>query len=293
MKETNYSFLVIGSTKESTEAGESFKRYVGVGSSYVLAVNPTKAELEKIEGREIANDPEYLVDGENGKEARIVFSVKTDPESNNGIEITNRAMFILRNTPSYNRDNTKVQVIDKYGNFAWAATEDAKAHKALGGKIDAGYRIARVGECALVDFLKNYLVVPEAYSYQNGNWVKKSDEEAAKGEFMLENIDDYFKGDFSEVKGAIALQPNNKVKLLYGVRTTDDNKQYQTVCTREQMTLKNNSTAAGLQRLEKQLMEAKNRGAFPTTEYKVQELAEYTVEPTNMAAPEPSEETPW
>ena len=36
----SYSFLTIGKTQESKEAVE-FKRYVGVGSSYVIAVNPT------------------------------------------------------------------------------------------------------------------------------------------------------------------------------------------------------------------------------------------------------------
>ena len=41
----NFSFLAIGKTGESKEAVE-FKKYIGVGASTVLAVNPTKAELE-------------------------------------------------------------------------------------------------------------------------------------------------------------------------------------------------------------------------------------------------------
>lgn len=106
----SYAFLAIGKTQESTETKE-FKKYVGVGSSFVIAVNPTKKELETIYGHEIPNAPEYVVDTDRGKEARITFVVKTDPSVNNGIEIINRVMFTLRNAPAYNKDESKVQVI--------------------------------------------------------------------------------------------------------------------------------------------------------------------------------------
>ena len=48
MKKNYLSFLAIGKTEESKEAGESFKRYVGLASSHVIAVNPTKKELSEI-----------------------------------------------------------------------------------------------------------------------------------------------------------------------------------------------------------------------------------------------------
>ena len=59
MKTINFSksFLMVGNTQESKEAAE-IKRYVGIGTSKVLAINPTKAELEKIYGRDIQNDPQ-------------------------------------------------------------------------------------------------------------------------------------------------------------------------------------------------------------------------------------------
>ena len=59
----SYVFLAIGKTQESTEG---FKKYVGVGSSFVVAVNPTKKEFEDIIGHEVANDPEYVVNTDNG-----------------------------------------------------------------------------------------------------------------------------------------------------------------------------------------------------------------------------------
>ena len=283
----SYSFLAICKTKESTESVE-FKKYVGVGSSFVVAVNPTKKELEDIYGREMANDPEYVVSTDNGKEARITFVVKTDPDVNNGIEMINRVMFTLRNTPAYNRDKTKVQVIDKFGNTTWANSEDAKAGKKLLSsngnplKIDGTYRMAAQGEPELVNFLKIYLGVEDAFKYVNGSWVKKDDEENYV--FGLEKVKDYFNGDFSEIKEALALQPNNKVKLLYGVRTTDEGKQYQAVATRVNMVLPNYAGSKALARLEQELANAKSAGSFSNTDYRVQELAEYTVEATDLSS---------
>ena len=289
------SFLAIGKTQESKEVGEnSFKRYVGLGSTYVKYVQPTKKEIDEFFGFESQNEPEYVKDGENGKEVHITFLLQTDPEVNNGIELKSRAMFTLRATPAYNRDQTKVQVLDGYGNYTWANAEDARMGKPIVSasgnpqKIDTKYRMACVGECDLIAFLKKYLCVPDAFNYVNGAWVKKDN--AAECVFSLEHIKDYFKGDFSELKEAIALQPNNKVKLLYGVRTTDEGKQYQAVCTRGELILANNANANAITRLERDLVNAKQAGAYATTDYRVQELQEWDVKPTNLDIPKNSED---
>lgn len=290
MKTINFSksFLAIGKTQESKEASEGFKRYVGVGSTFVKGVQPTKKEIDEFFGFESQAEPEYVKDGENGKEAHITFLLQTDPETCNGIELKSRAMFTLRATPAYNRDQTKVQVIDQYGNYTWVDTEDAKAGKAIThngnpAKIDTKYRMACVGECDLVAFLKKYLCVPDAFNYVNGTWMKKEDADDYK--FALENIKDYFKGDFKELKEALKLQPNNKVKLLYGVRTNDEGKQYQAVCTRGELILPNAASANALTKLEKDLVNAKQNGAYQNTDYRVCELQEWTVEPTNLEKP--------
>ena len=287
MRKKAVNFLAIGKTQESKEVSESgFKRYVGVGSTFVKGVQPTKKEIDEFFGYESQAEPEYVKDTDQGKEAHITFLLQTDPETCNGIELKTRAMFTLRATPAYNKDQTKVQVIDSYGNYTWINVEDAKAGKAIvtasgnPQKIDTKYRMACVGECDLVSFLKKYLCVQDAFNYVNGVWVKKEDADNYK--FVLENIKDYFKGDFKELKEALKLQPNNKVKLLYGVRTNDEGKQYQAVCTRGELVLYNNANASALTRLERDLTNAKQNGAFQNVDYKVCELQEWTVEPTNL-----------
>jgi hypothetical protein len=255
----------------------------------VKGVQPTKKELDEFFGFESQAEPEYVKDGENGKEAHITFLLQADPSIHKGIDLKARAMFTLRQAPDYNRDETKVRVIDQYGNYTWVNVEDAKAGKAIllangnPAKIDTKYRMACVGECDLVAFLKKYLCVGDAFNYVNGVWIKK--ENADECVFGLEHIKDYFKGDFSELKEALALQPNNKVKLLYGVRTNDEGKQYQVVCTRGELILYNGANANALTRLEKDLANARQNGAYQNTDYRVCELQEWTVEPTNLEKP--------
>lgn len=296
------SFLVVGNTKEVGES-QGFKRYVGLAGCHVLAVNPKKEERDKIMGFESPAEPEYVKKDDQGTTAMVDFIVKTDPKTNNGIELTQHASFFLRPEPAYNKDKTKVQVIDQYGNFAWADAEIAKQGGALPNvqKLDK-YRMACVGECALVDFLKKYLGVGDAYDYKNSSWVKKDEAQANDCLFTLEHLSDYFKGDFSELKEAIALQPNSKIKLLFGVRTTDEGKQRQTVCTHERLMLSNAASAQGADRLAKELARMKEAGFMATTDYRVQELAEYDVQPSNLSNPileagaaavDSSEKMPW
>lgn len=284
----SYSFLTVSKTKESTSS--SFKRYIGLGSSFILAVNPAKKQLDDLMGFESQNEPEYTGSDDNGKFARIRFIVKTNPEANNGVEITSQLSFTLRNAPAYNKDHTKVQVIDRYANSTWANAEDVKAGKVIldkngqPKKIDTKYRIARMGEADLLAFLRVYLNVEDAFEYKNGVWVLK--ENPADAVFMLDQIDKYFEGDFSELREALALQPNNEVKLLYGVRTNDEGKQYQVVASRAEFILRNNAGAKAYAKLEKQLANAKNGGAYVNTEFQVQDLKEYSVEPTNFSTQE-------
>lgn len=295
-----FAFITVGKTKESTEAAE-FKRYIGVGSTRVLAVNPSKQERDELLGYEIPQEPEYTGTDDNGQFARVSFIVATDPAVNNGIDIKNILSFTLRPVQACNRDQTKLQVIDDFGNSAWGPADDVKAKKQLLNangtplKIAPNYHIACRGEADLVAFLKAYLNVEDAFDYANGTWsLKKNTEDYV---FKLEHIKNYFTGDFSEIKEAIKLQPHNKVKLLYGVRTTDEGKQYQAIASGGEFILRNSANSHMLARLEKNLFNAKQAGRYATTEFKVQELQEFSVTPTDLSQPaqssEDSEAMPW
>lgn len=287
MEKTNFVFMAFSKGTESKD-GNKIARYVGVAPVFVLAVNPNKTVLEKLYNTHLENDPEYLGEVEVGEDkhkvqnVRIDFIVKTDAEKCGGIEFITKVAFFLRKEYRYNRDKTKVQVIDKYGRTAWVTIEQAKAHeipvyKNGPANIDKDYRPAYHGEEELTNFIKAYLNIPNVMKYVNNTWVMVDNPEDC--EARLDSIDEYFKGNFKELREAIALQPDNKVKVLFGVRTTDDNKLYQAVYN--QMFLKNNIT--DYSKLDENLQERKAAGAYPTTEFVVGDLKEYNVEATDLS----------
>jgi hypothetical protein len=304
-KNIGFNFMAFSKGAVSTE-GNTVKRYVGVAPVFVLGVNPNKEELEKLYNTQLENAPEYLSEVEVGEDkhkvpnVRIDFIVKTDAEKCGGIEFTTKVSFFIRKEPRVKKDGSKIQVIDKYSRTAWVTKEQYKNKEipvyANGpANIDKDYRACFHGEEELTNFIKAYLNIPNVMKYVNGKWVMGDNLDLC--EARLEHIEDYFKGDFSELRGAIALQPTNKVKVLFGVRTTDDNKQYQAVYT--QMFLKNNIT--DYSKLDANLQERKAAGAYPTTEFIVGDLKEYNVEATDlsnsgssdMPFPKAEESSPW
>lgn len=293
----NKLFMAFGAGKESTE-GSVVKRYIGVAPVFVLAVNPNKTELEKLYDTEIDNAPEYIGESEVGPEGnkktvpqvRLDFIVKTDSDKC-GVDMMTKVSFFLKREARYNRDATKIQVINKYGETTWLPVDNAKngtVPENLSWFEPANFRPAYIGEEELTAFIKAYLGIPnKSYRNKNGEVVEIKDKSEA--EARLDNIENYFKGDFSEPRTLIALQPKNKVKCMFGVKTTDDNKQYQAVYT--QKFLKNNVT--DYSKLDKDLQERKSNGAYPDTEFSVCDIKEYTVESTDFTGTTTNDETPF
>lgn len=284
---TNKIFMAFATGSESTE-GNVVKKYTGVGSVGVLAVNPNKETLEKLYNTTINDDPSYLSEVEVGPEGnkytvpqvRIDFIVQTDPEKCNGIDMKTKIPFFITKEVRYNRDRSKVQVINKYGETTWLPIENAKSGTVpanLSWFEPADFRPAYIGEEDLTGFLKAYLNIPnKSYRKSNGEVVELPNK--ADAEARLDKIENYFKGDYSELREAISLQPKNRVKGLFGVRTTEDGKQYQAVYV--QKFLKNSVT--DYSKLDAELQDRKAAGAYPTTEFEVCDLKEYTIEPTDF-----------
>ena len=305
-------FMAFASGSESKENVR--KLYKGIAPVFVRAVNPNKTVLSSFYGVDIEEDPVYTGETEIGNDGnkktvpqvRIDFLVVTNPEKSNGIEMKTKISFFIKKAFRYNRENTKVQVIDKYGQTAWPTIEEAKVHAIPQyengpANLDADYRPAYIGEEDLVGFIKAYLNIPNpSFSYKDkntGEIVVKTLPNLDDALARLDGIDNYFKGDFKELESILKLQPNNVVKACFGVRTTDENKQYQAVYT--QKFLKNVIT--DYSRLDKDIQDKKDAGSYSTTEFSTEPLHEYNVEPTNFStgvSQSPSEDStstsgPW
>ena len=284
--------MAFASGKQTTD-GASVARYIGVAPIYVLGVNPTKSELEGYYNTSLEKEPEYTGSKDNVPFVRIDFVVKTDATRSNNIDLTTKVTFFLRREKRVNRDNTKVQVIDKYGRTAWVTNEQLNAKEIPmytngPANLDADYRPVYNGEENLTNFIKTYLNIPSVQKYVNGAWVMVDNPQDC--EARLEHIEDYFKGNFQELKEIIAMQPNNKVKALFGVRAADNGSLYQDVFG--DMFLRNNST--DYTRLEKEVTERKNNGAYPNSLFTICDLREYTVEATNLdSSTVEVEDDPW
>lgn len=291
--------MAFASGQKSGEALE-IKRYTGVGSFYVLAVNPSKEELEKFYERELDNAPQYVGEAEVGPEGnkvkvpqvRIDFIIKADPErykesDGKPLNLITKQSFFLRKCFKYNKEGDKTQVIDKYGNTAWVTLEELKNHSIPvynngPANISSEYRQAIDGEDLLIQFLIAYLNMPSCLDYHKdtNSFSLKSEDKLKECEAILEHIDDYFKGNIKELRDIISYQPDNKVKILLGVRTTSDGKQFQTTFGR--MFLKN--AVSNYSKLDKEVQSTKNSGGLSDTEFEVAELHEYVVASTQFGA---------
>ena len=288
---TSLAFMAIAAGRESTE-GASIKRYIGIAPVFVLAVNPTREGLEKLYGIEIEKDPVYVgtttatAERPSVPNVRLDFIVKSDAEKCKQDFTTKVSIFVSKEY-QFNKDKTKCKVIDKYGRTAWVTSEQFKVKAvpvSASGKplqIDSDYRMAYAGEEALTNFIKAYLNIPDVMIYAKGEWVPNPKVKPEDCECRLDSIDKYFEGDFSEIQGVISMQPNNKIKVLFGIKTTDDNKQFQTAYT--EMFLKNNTT--NYSRLDKELQDRKEHGAYSKVEFKVADVAEYDVTATTFPTP--------
>lgn len=286
----NTLMMAFAKGQESKEV--SIKRYIGVAPVFVKAVNPTKTELEKLYGITLDNDPTYfgdstMPDGSKVPQVRIDFIVATNPEKSNGIELTSKVSFFIENTIRTNSQNTKVQMVNKYGEFFWLTMQEAEAGAVSTSNViysTLGMRRAYRGEEALTEFLKNFLVIPNStYLDQNTKqWLPIKN--LSEAEAQLGYINNYFKGDFSELKDIIGSQPTNQIKICFGIKTTDDNKQYQDVFTRKTLRLRVNDYS----KLDAEIQSAKENGAYSKTEFSIEPIHEYQVEATTFTQQEPT-----
>lgn len=285
------SKLYMAFAKGNVSSEGAAKRYKGVASVKVLGVNMSKDELSAAYGRDVQNDPQYVseveINGVKYPRVRIQFIVKTDASKCNGIEMVTPVTFNITRIPRRKADGSKTQVIDIYGRTAWATDSEIENHTVPQytngpANISADYRIAYHGEDMLTEFLKKLLVIPNVTKFVNNKPAGLIDN-PADAEARLNNIEDFFKGDFSELREILSYQPENKVKLLFGVRTDDQNRLWQDVFINFPMT---NGTK-DFSKLTKELKESKDNGAYGNTDFLVDDkisdtLVEYTETPTNF-----------
>lgn len=303
MKNKSIAFMAVGNARKSAEPVE-FKLYEGIASCGIVAINPNKAQLEKITGKTLDKEPEYIKevekDGTTYKTARIdilfklaksekgkdlYFDADGEPVNN----IFHKSILITKRNQT-NREGTKTNVIDAYCNTAWVtddllANNDIPIYSNGPASIMKNYRPLMQGEEVLTKLMKVFLnITPcriEDQTVKTYDWKTKSYinvEHPEDCECRFDNIDEFFKGNFKEIQDWLAYAPTNKVQVLFGVRTTEDGKTYQDIY--DTVLANGNNNAA--KKFEDLVGQAKENGGYKNTEFKFCNFRQYSVEATNF-----------
>lgn len=298
--------MAISRGNASKEAQE-FKRFIGVCPVFVKAVNPNKAEHEKLFNTTLEEAPVYVQDKEDSdgnsyKNVRISVVLQPDVEKI-GFEMPLVTMpLFITNQKQHGANSGKYQVVDKYGRFAWATEAEISAKEiptySNGKKADISndYRIAYVGEEDLTNFIRVFLCIPSITKWDNNEkcMVPNTDVKPEECECRLdiETFEKFFKGDFSEIKDILGFQPTNKVKVCLGVRTDANGKLFQSVYTKKFISNAATNYSSLDKALQADIAYATTHNKALSTEYSAKAVHEYSVTPTTFTASESSEVTP-
>lgn len=298
--------MAISKGNASKEAQE-FKRYIGVCPVFVKAVNPNKAEHEKLFNTTLEEAPVYVQDKEDNdgnsyKNVRISVVLQPDTEKIGfDMPLVTMPLFIT-NQKQHGANSGKYQVVDKYGRFAWATEAEISAKEiptySNGKKADISndYRIAYVGEEDLTNFIRVFLCIPSITKWDNNEkcMVPNTDVKPEECECRLdiETFEKFFKGDFSDIKDILGFQPTNKIKVCLGVRTDANGKLFQSVYTKKFISNAATNYSSLDKALQADIAYATTHNKALNTEYSAKAVHEYSVTPTTFTASESSEVTP-
>ena len=298
--------MAISKGNASKEAQE-FKRFIGVCPVFVKAVNPNKAEHEKLFNTTLEEAPVYVQDKEDSdgnsyKNVRISVVLQPDTEKIGfDMPLITMPLFIT-NQKQYGANSGKYQVVDKYGRFAWATEAEISAKEiptySNGKKADISndYRIAYVGEEDLTNFIRVFLCIPSITKWDNNEkcMIPNTDVKPEECECRLdiETFEKFFKGDFSDIKDILGFQPTNKIKVCLGVRTDANGKLFQSVYTKKFISNAATNYSSLDKALQADIAYATTHNKALNTEYSAKAVHEYSVTPTTFTASESSEVTP-
>ena len=294
IKKISHLFMAFSKGKMSTD-GVSFPVYTGLGSVGVMTINPDRNKYNEIIGS-TGTDPivyvkDMTINDKKYPSVRISILTKVFPEANNGISAIIPISFFLVKMFEMNKDGSKVKVMDEYGRTAWVTKDELKTHaipvyKNGPARISNNYRPIYRGEENITMFLKAFTCVEDIDFYNSNTSMWEENKNKDNCLCRLDKVADYFKGDISEFVGYVNDHPENKLKILFGVRHSDDNKTYQDFYNRSFM--RNSQTS--LKRLTDEVKKAQEAKSYPNTTFTFATLTEFKeeIKPTNLNVAHPA-----
>ena len=186
--------MAFNANKSDEAVVKEGKLYTGLANMKVIAINPTKSQLEEL-GYKPQNDPVYNTrDGETEKLRLDVFLGLENDDS----KIMTKVAFFLENSIRKNKNGDKAEWINDFGRTAWGTLETPPSDLKWFDSETA--RPCKIGESDVHTFLVN--------------WLNISPNDEAK----LENFEGLFSGDYSELNGLLESNSDNEIRVLLTVR---------------------------------------------------------------------------
>jgi hypothetical protein len=215
----------------------AYTRYTGILPVQVACINPDKKGLEKLfPGRDITEEPSYVLEKEGMRGTRVCIYYKTNPllDSTRDMELVFNGNYYLWDAKRVSKNGLKTEHVNEYGESRWLTSDEVTGELVTGGKsipFLPPYRAAYQGEVSLLRFVRTFLSVESCAIYKNSEWVLKEDARlpSCKGWFTVDEMKKMLAGNLSPLREVIAMAPDNHVKILLGIKTTDNGKQYQAV----------------------------------------------------------------
>lgn len=132
---------------------KSFEKSVGLFESEVVAINPSREELEKLLGiPELKDDPIYLKEDEKDGAQKLNVTIWLKEVMSGQLF---NVRFYLKDAYRENKDKTKSQYINTSGSTSWA--DEPENLPAWFLKDDRENRKAHIGEEELYNFCRSWL----------------------------------------------------------------------------------------------------------------------------------------
>ena len=280
--------MITGTSESKTGAAFiDMPKYIGVASIKILAVNPDNNKLRALGWTvpEDAAEPNYvstvtLDDGTTRTRTRVRFMAQIQELEDKPIIALD---YWIRPEPWMNKERNKCQIIDQYGRTAWGTQDEIRNNKipeyASGpAKISLPYAPSHKGQEELIKLLMKYLCCTpfEYFDSKSKTW-KKNDK---PGTLTIDNWKALCAGDARELVSYIALQPDNLLKVILGVTTTEDNRVYQTFINTDYLANNSRMNNGIYDTADKIINRVKEDGYHDNCQFSAAPVTVFTMTPT-------------
>jgi hypothetical protein len=199
----------------------SIDQFTGLANMKVVAINPSKSELEKLLGLEegkIEKELQYTdldLQNDGNLQNKVVFHLeattkaKEKDSSLKDVVIKTRIEFLV--APKERVSQTgKTQLVNALGQCSWGTKETILSNPNMKWFFKPPYHNAYIGEEMLLSFVRNWLNL------------------ATNDECNFADVTKIMNADVTELRGYLKQHPNNEITVYLDV-TEKNNKHYQVI----------------------------------------------------------------